>query len=117
MSAAPPVPINLTEAADRMPWSEVEQALRICAPLEGAVLQIQALGHADHGHRNDGHADIVYIVVSGYGVLRCGEAAFECTVGDVLFMPSGSPHHFERLDGEIRLWRIALARQVIPLEH
>jgi mannose-6-phosphate isomerase-like protein (cupin superfamily) len=109
MSAAPPTPINLTEAADRMPWSEVERGLRICARTEGMVLQIQALGHAEHGHRNDGRAETIYIIVSGYGLLRCDVAAFECTAGDVLFMPSGAPHHFERLDGEIRFWRITLA--------
>jgi mannose-6-phosphate isomerase-like protein (cupin superfamily) len=116
MSAAPPVPINLTEAADRMPWPEVERALQICARIESVVLQIQALGHAENGHHSDGRADTVYIIVSGYGLLRCDAAAFECTAGDVLFMPSGAPHHFERLDGEIRLWRITLAGASAPPE-
>jgi hypothetical protein len=34
--------------------------------------------------------------------------AMECTAGDVLFVPRGHEHRFERLDGEIRIWRISL---------
>jgi hypothetical protein len=29
-------------------------------------------------------------------------------VGDVLFVPRGFEHQFERLDGEISVWRISL---------
>jgi mannose-6-phosphate isomerase-like protein (cupin superfamily) len=47
--------------------------------------------------------------VSGYGLLRCGDMSLECTEGDVPFVPAGRPHWFERLDGEIRMWRISLA--------
>ncbi len=42
-------------------------------------------------------------IISGYGVLRCRDTAMECTAGDVLFVPRGHEHWFERLDGEIRI--------------
>ena len=59
------------------------------------------------GHANDGLADTVYVIVSGFGVLHWGDTALECTAGDVLFVPGGQVHRFERLDGEIRIWRIS----------
>jgi mannose-6-phosphate isomerase-like protein (cupin superfamily) len=91
-----------------MPWSEVGRALRISAHRAGAVLEILGLNQDGQGHPNDGRSDTVYVIVSGYGLLRHGEQALECTGGDVLFLPRGHPHHFERLDGEIRIWRISL---------
>lgn len=106
---AQPSPINLTEAAGHMPWSKVGDALRIRACADNARLEIQGLDHAEDGYPNDGYADTVYVVMSGYGVLRCGDMSLECTDGDVLFVPRGYPHFFERLDGEIRIWRISLA--------
>jgi mannose-6-phosphate isomerase-like protein (cupin superfamily) len=40
---------------------------------------------------------MIYVIVSGNGVLRCGETALECTMGDLLFVPRGHPHGFEWL--------------------
>jgi mannose-6-phosphate isomerase-like protein (cupin superfamily) len=114
LSVASSTPINLTEAADRVPWPDVEQALSLSAHCAGAVLEIRGLDHAEQGHRNDGHAHTVYVIVSGYGMLRQGGKVLECTGGDVLFIPSGCPHHFERLDGPIRIWRISLAPATSP---
>lgn len=114
LSDAPQGPVNLTEAAGHMPWSEVDQALRIRARSDGRVLEIRGLGHAADGHPNAGLHDTVYVIVSGYGVLRCRETAMECTGNDVIFVPSGAPHHFERLDGEIRIWQISLIPAEIP---
>ncbi len=101
------VPTNLTAAAERLPWSEVEQAHCVRGGSEGSALEICGLDRAGEGRANDGLTDTVYVVASGYGVLRCGETALECTAGDVLFVPGGRAHRFERLDGEIRIWRIS----------
>jgi mannose-6-phosphate isomerase-like protein (cupin superfamily) len=108
-SIAHPSPINLTEAAGRMPWSEVEQALRVHARYDGAALEIRGLEYAADGHPDEGLHDTVYFVVASYGVLRCGETAIEFTAGDVIFVPKDCPHHFEQLDGKIRIWRLLLA--------
>ena len=101
------VPINLTAAAERLPWSEMGQARCVHSAFKGSALEICGLERVADGHANDGLADTVYVVASGYGVLRCGETALECTAGDVLFVPGGQVHRFERLDGEIRIWRIS----------
>ncbi|WP_043342396.1 cupin domain-containing protein [Belnapia moabensis] len=101
------MPINLTAATERLPWSEVGQALCVHGASEGSVLEICGLDRAGGGHANDGLTDTVYVVASGYGALRWGDTALECTAGDVLFVPNGRPHCFERLHGEIKIWRIS----------
>jgi mannose-6-phosphate isomerase-like protein (cupin superfamily) len=101
-------PVNLTVAAERMSWAEVRQSLRIRASLGSHVLQIHGLAHAEDGHPSSGVSDTVYVIVSGFGMLRWGITVLECTAGDVLFVPQGYPHRFERLDGATRIWRIWL---------
>lgn len=103
-------PINLTEAAGQMSWSDVERFLYVGAGTDGMALEIRALDCTTDGHSNDGLVDTVYVIVSGYGLLKYDKKSMECTEHDVLFVPSGHPHRFERLDGEIRIWRIALIR-------
>jgi mannose-6-phosphate isomerase-like protein (cupin superfamily) len=111
-----PFPLNPAEAAGRMPWSEVNKALGIRARIDGATLEIQGLEHDEGGHPNTGQADTVYVIVSGYGTLRYGDMSLECTEGDVLFTPRGCSHHFERMDGEMRIWRISLILAAAPEE-
>jgi mannose-6-phosphate isomerase-like protein (cupin superfamily) len=99
-------PLNLTAAVDRLPWPEVGQALRIRARCAEALLEIHGVGPENAAAPEA--ADRVYVVVSGYGVLRWGEGSTEFTGGDLLFVPGGCPHRIEGQGGEIRLWRIAL---------
>ena len=106
-------PVNLTEAAGRMPWSEVDRTLRVRAHASGATLEIRGLDPVNDGNASDGRSDTIYVIVSGYGVLRYDDKAMECTEGDVLFVPSGYPHQFEQRDGGIKMWRISLA----PVEN
>jgi mannose-6-phosphate isomerase-like protein (cupin superfamily) len=63
--------------------------------------------HAENGQQNDGSREIVYVVIAGFGLLQYDDVGVECTGGDVLFVPRGCPHRFERLDGEIKIWRIS----------
>ena len=101
------VPINLTAAAERLSWSEVGQVLCVRGASEGSSLEICGLGCAGDGYASDRLADTIYVIASGYGVLRCDDTALECTAGDVLFVPGSRAHRFEPLEGEIRIWRIS----------
>ena len=67
------------------------------------------LDRAGDGYASDGLADTVYVIASGYGVLRWGDVVLECTAGDVLFVPAGRAHRFEQVDGAMRVWRISAA--------
>ena len=101
-------PVNLTAAADRLPWAEAERRLRLRALSGEASLEISALGLDGETGPDPGLSDIVYVVIAGYGLLHCAETTLEFTIGDVLFLPRGRPHRIERQDAEVRLWRIAL---------
>jgi mannose-6-phosphate isomerase-like protein (cupin superfamily) len=101
-------PINLTATAEQMPWPEAQEVVHVLARSNGHTLEIRGLDDAAVRHPDTGLSDTVYVVISGYGVLRCRDTATECTAGDVLFVPRGHEHRFERLDGEIRIWRISL---------
>jgi mannose-6-phosphate isomerase-like protein (cupin superfamily) len=88
----------------------VARGLFIQGQTEGCALEVHGLNRVGEGYASDGLVDTVYVIASGYGVLRWGEMALECTAGDVLFVPGGPAHCFERLDGEIKVWRISAGR-------
>jgi mannose-6-phosphate isomerase-like protein (cupin superfamily) len=103
-------PVNLTAAAERMPWTQAQQTVRVLARADGLALEIRAVDGTEEQPRSPSLGDDIYVVISGYGALRCGEEVVECTAGDVVLAPSAVAHRFERLDGELKVWRISLAR-------
>jgi mannose-6-phosphate isomerase-like protein (cupin superfamily) len=107
VASRPSKPVNLTAAAEPIPWDEACKVIGVSGPSEAAALDIRGLTQAENGRQNDGSREIVYVVIAGFGVLHCDDIDIECTSGDVLFIPRGCAHHFERLDGEIKMWRIS----------
>ena len=54
-------------------------------------------------------ADILYVIISGYGVLRCRDGArVEFTAGDVMMVPAGAWHRFEEVSPKFSTWRIVV---------
>ncbi len=54
-------------------------------------------------------SDIIYVIISGYGVLRCRDGArVEFTAGDVMMVPAGAWHRFEEVSPKFRTWRIVV---------
>ncbi len=105
------LPVNLTAIAERLFLAGREPGLRGAGEAGGCALEVRGLEGVGDGHAIDGLHDTVYVIASGYGVLRWGETEIECTAGDVLFVPGGQAHCFERMDGAIKIWRIsAVAR-------
>ncbi len=87
---------------------------------EGASF-VRALAHgsmsvelyAPGGNADDGRdrqqprpQDELYVVQCGHATLRIGAEAHHATVGDVLFVPAGADHHFERLTADFATWVI-----------
>jgi mannose-6-phosphate isomerase-like protein (cupin superfamily) len=101
-------PVNLTEIAVGMSWSDARETLRIHRMAQSAGLIIQPLSDSENGQPDASASDTIYLIISGYGTLHCDNNEMDCTTGDVLFIPRGHPHQFERADGEIRIWRIQL---------
>jgi mannose-6-phosphate isomerase-like protein (cupin superfamily) len=57
----------------------------------------------------DAEADILYVIISGYGVLRCRDGArVEFTAGDVMMVPDGAWHRFEETSPKFSTWRIVV---------
>ena len=108
-SPKPQRPTNLTAAMEQLPWSELGQGLFVQGQTDTGALEVRGLDLAGEGYASEGAADTVYVIASGFGILRCGETALEYTAGDVVFVPSGQAHRFERLGGDIRIWRISAA--------
>jgi mannose-6-phosphate isomerase-like protein (cupin superfamily) len=97
--------VNLTAATGRLSWEQACKMIGVIGPAETIALEV--LGIAESGGLNDGSRETVYFVVSGFGLLCSEHIETECTVGDVLFVPKGCPHHFQSLDGDIKIWRVS----------
>jgi mannose-6-phosphate isomerase-like protein (cupin superfamily) len=50
--------------------------------------------------------DEVYVVVSGQGEFRCGKQVTPFGPGDILFVPAGVEHRFERFSNDLVVWVI-----------
>ena len=114
MPPAPGKPINLTAIAERLPRADGRVAARL---LTGADLAFELLAVDEARARQEtlGRCDEVYIVISGYGTLRCGDAeVVEFTAGDVLFVPAGAAGRFRRLSRGFKTWRISLGSPAEP---
>jgi len=105
----PSMPINLTAAAEPMSWEQACKVIGVTGPSQAIALDVQGVTNAENGRLNDGSRETVYVVISGFGVLCSEGMDLQCTAGDVLFVPRGCPHRFERLDGDIRIWSISPA--------
>lgn len=90
-----------------MSWEEACKVIRVTGPSEAIALDVHGVTHAENGRLNEGSRETVYVVISGFGLLRSDDGEMECTAGDVLFVPRGCPHRFERLDGDIKIWSIS----------
>jgi mannose-6-phosphate isomerase-like protein (cupin superfamily) len=50
--------------------------------------------------------DEIYMIISGKGVLNCDNKQTECKPGDVLYVPAGREHKFERFTNDFCSWAI-----------
>lgn len=50
--------------------------------------------------------DELYVVISGHGWFRNGEARHEFAAGDVMFVPAGTEHRFEQFSDDFATWVI-----------
>jgi mannose-6-phosphate isomerase-like protein (cupin superfamily) len=107
MPQRPSRPVNLTAASESMSWDQACQIISVTGTSETATLAVHGMAYAEIGRQNSGECEMVYVVVAGFGVLRGDDFEMQCTAGDVLFVPRGCRHNFERLDGDMKIWRVA----------
>jgi mannose-6-phosphate isomerase-like protein (cupin superfamily) len=77
------------------PWIEV---------LERADMLLELFQPRGEDTQGPHDRDEIYIVASGSGVFRYGEAPVAFSAGDVLFVPAFVPHRFESFSADFRTW-------------
>lgn len=65
----------------------------IYAPLEGEDTYVS-------------EQDVVYMVASGAGIVRCEDDKWSFTRGDVLLVPAGEKHRFENITPDLAVWAV-----------
>jgi mannose-6-phosphate isomerase-like protein (cupin superfamily) len=50
--------------------------------------------------------DELYIIQSGHGQFRKGEAVASCGPGDVIFVEAGAAHRFEHFSADFAAWAV-----------
>ncbi len=103
----PGQPVNLT--------ANLELAGRGGERASTEVLRHEDLAFSIHGLDGilaiapQAEATVLYIIISGFGVLRCANGArLEFTEGDLIMVPSGATHRFEEVSPKFKTWRIVL---------
>ena len=103
----PDQPANLTAAAELAGLTNEHGIIRVLNRSNVAVTIYGIDGLATIAE--DAEADILYVIISGYGVLRCRDGArVEFTAGDVMMVPAGAWHRFEEVSPKFSTWRIVV---------
>ena len=102
---------SLTDLLARLPAAPTaaypEGAPFACALAHGTmVVELYAPGsNADGRDRQQPHLkDELYVVQRGQATLRIGAQWLDAAVGDVLFVPAGADHRFERFTPDFATW-------------
>ena len=105
----PDQPTNLTAAAE---LTGLTKGHGITQVLNRSTVAVTIHGIDDLDAEADGtEADIIYVIISGYGVLCCQDGGrIEFTAGDVMMVPAGAWHRFEEASPKFRTWRFVVGK-------
>ncbi|MGE4063670.1 MAG: cupin domain-containing protein [Rhodospirillaceae bacterium] len=68
------------------------------------TLEVELFQPVDADHQSPHDRDEVYVVVSGTGEFVCGPERVSFAGGDVLFVPAGTIHRFEKFSDDLSVW-------------
>lgn len=68
---------------------------------------VPKLVDAQQPHRQDE----IYVIASGNAIFNRNSEKTECKQGDVLFVPAGMKHHFERFSEDFATWVIFYGKE------
>jgi mannose-6-phosphate isomerase-like protein (cupin superfamily) len=105
----PDQPTNLTAAAELTGLTKEHGITQV---LNRSTVAVTIHGIDDLDAEADGtEADVIYVIISGYGVLCCRDGGrIEFTAGDVMMVPAGAWHRFEEASPKFRTWRIVVGK-------
>ena len=79
---------------------------RYAIALEHGTLEVGVYAPRGEDPQSPHTRDEVYVVVHGRGLFRRGDTVAPFGPGDLLFVPAGETHRFERFSDEFAAWVI-----------
>lgn len=93
--------LTLAQAHSRMPGPDGDQYAVL---LEHGTLEVGMYAPRGTDPQTPHTRDEVYVVMRGTGQFQNGNTLVEFGPGDVLFVPAGREHRFERFTDDLALW-------------
>jgi mannose-6-phosphate isomerase-like protein (cupin superfamily) len=93
------------EAAARLPAQAAGQ-LRFVTMFERGTLSLELYAPQGRDDQEPHTQDELYVVVSGHGEFVNGGERHPFQAGDVIFVPAGVEHRFERFSDDFQTWVI-----------
>ena len=95
--------ITMEDALARIPGPDGERFARM---LEHGSLSVEIYAPRSHDPQTPHEQDEVYVVMSGTGEFVNGGERRPFSRGDVLFVPAGVEHRFEKFSNDLVVWVI-----------
>jgi mannose-6-phosphate isomerase-like protein (cupin superfamily) len=95
--------IALKHAARTVPAAE---GRRWEALFQHGTLEIEIYAPRGADPQQPHKKDEVYVVAQGSGEFVCGSERVKFVAGDLLFVPAGETHHFEKFSDDFTAWVI-----------
>src|SRR3954464_9578544 len=93
--------INLFDARRSVPQSDGK---RWAALFQHGTLEVEIYAPRGNDPQNPHKKDEVYVVAQGSGEFVCGKEQFKFAPGDLLFVPAGEVHRFEKFTDDFYAW-------------
>lgn|SRR5574343_611630 len=83
-----------------------EKDMPFVAMMHHGSLTVEYYAPVEVDYQTPHKQDEIYVIASGKGILERNGEYQECKAGDVLFVPAGMEHHFERFSSDFATWVI-----------
>jgi len=95
-------PLRMADRLATLPADDERYAIA----LEHGTLEVGVYAPRGEDPQSPHTRDEVYVVVHGRGLFRRGDAVAPFGPGDLLFVPAGQTHRFERFSDDFAAWVI-----------
>jgi mannose-6-phosphate isomerase-like protein (cupin superfamily) len=96
-------PLRMADWLTALPPADQEQ---YAIALEHGTLEVGVYAPRGEDQQSPHTRDELYVVVHGHGLFRRGDVVVPFGPGDVLFVPAGEAHRFERFSDDFAAWVI-----------
>src|SRR4030095_11077979 len=96
-------PLRMADWLAALPLADQEQ---YAIALEHGTLEVGVYAPRGLDPQSPHTRDEVYVVAHGHGLFRRGDGVVPFGPGDVLFVPAGDVHRFERFSDDFAAWVI-----------